>query len=369
MVRARSPRRRSSLWLLLLLLGAAALWPARAQGASSDGLTRSLKRERSALQTLEELAGKVVNNRLELEDLRRQKTSLDWRRGEADRQIKALETRATQRREQIRTRARSLYKLSRGGFARLLIDAEDGRDMARRLSALRLILRRDVQERRLYRRELDQLAGRRAQLRGQRRQHNDLTVRLERQQAQLVQAERRQRQLLGRLTTSRRLQAKLTEELSTQQRRLLRQIATLTYELRFAGGFAASRGKLPAPVHGRVVGVFGRGVDSEHGVEVLRHGLTFRPASRARVRAVARGVARLAGPLAGYGELVLLDHGDGFFSLYGFLGALEVKAGEEVSTGQTVGRAGLDPLTARPALYFELRRKEQPLDPASWIRP
>ena len=76
----------------------------------------------------------------------------------------------------------------------------------------------------------------------------------------------------------------------------------------------------------------------------------------------------MAGPVDGYGQLALLDHGDGFFTLYGFLASVEVKSGEEVKRGQRLGRAGLDPLTGEPALYFEVRRKERPLDPSVWIR-
>jgi murein hydrolase activator len=353
-----------------LILAALLIPPPQALAATGEGkrLTRTLKRERSALRSLEALSSQVVHSGLELEELRRLQAALDYRLGEADRRVKALEKRADQRRVQIRSRTRSLYKLSRGGFARLILDADDGRNVTRRLSALRRILRRDVQERQLYRKELDQLATQRKNLSEQRRKHAALKRRLDQRQAQLQLSKRQQRRLLRRLTSSRRMQAKLYEELTRQQRRLLRQISTLTYELRWAGGFAGRKGRLPRPVRGRVVGVFGRGIDRKHRVEVLRHGLTFRPTRAARVSAVARGVVRMAGPVEGYGRLALLDHGDGFFTLYGFLASVEVKPGEEIKRGQRIGRAGLDPLTGEPGLYFEVRRKERALDPAVWIR-
>jgi septal ring factor EnvC (AmiA/AmiB activator) len=372
-VRIQQPRDLTLMLGLLGLIAAGLLIPSQALAATGEGkqdkrLTRTLKRERSALRALEALSSQVVHSGLELEELQRHQTALDYRLGEADRRVKALEQRSAQRRKQIRSRTRSLYKLSRGGFARLILDAGDGRNVTRRLSALRRILRRDVRERQLYRKELDQLATQRKELDQQRRKHAAIKRRQDQRRTQLKLSKLQQRRLLQRVTASRRMQSKLQEELTRQQRRLLRQISTLTYELRWAGGFAGRKGRLPRPVRGRVVGVFGRGIDRKHRIEVLRHGLTFRPRRAASVKAVARGVVRMAGPVEGYGQLALLDHGDGFFTLYGFLASVAVKTGEEIKHGQRLGRAGLDPLTGEPALYFEVRRKERALDPSVWIR-
>jgi septal ring factor EnvC (AmiA/AmiB activator) len=76
----------------------------------------------------------------------------------------------------------------------------------------------------------------------------------------------------------------------------------------------------------------------------------------------------MSGTLPGYGHVVLLEHGEGYFSLYGFLSDSRVAAGATVPRGGEVGNAGIDPLTGRPAVYFELRHKERALDPAAWIQ-
>ncbi|MCA9673217.1 MAG: peptidoglycan DD-metalloendopeptidase family protein, partial [Myxococcales bacterium] len=69
-----------------------------------------------------------------------------------------------------------------------------------------------------------------------------------------------------------------------------------------------------------------------------------------------------------FGQVVLIDHGDGYFTLTGHLGVLSVKAGQQVAARAELGRAGLDPLSAKPSVYFELRHHQRPLDPSKWLR-
>lgn len=76
---------------------------------------------------------------------------------------------------------------------------------------------------------------------------------------------------------------------------------------------------------------------------------------------------RVAGPLEGYGRLVVIEHSDGYFSLYGFLASTSVSEGQRVRRTAPIGRAGVDPLTGHNAAYFELRHGERPLDPADWL--
>lgn len=354
-----------TLWVVLIvmlsLLGA---------GSASFGLTltRLLRREASVLITLEKLTHRLVHAGRELDDLRHRNQQLRYQVNEASRRIEALEERIAERRHHVRVWTRSLYKLSRGGFIRLLMDRDDGQQLTQGLSATRLILGRDRHEIDLYQRELEQL-HRQKDLLGQKQDRLALaeTERAEKQK-EIVSSRRRQLRLLLSLKRSRGLQEKLAQELDEQQRALVKRITLLSTRAYHAWGFAGLKGKLPRPVGGPIVGVFGRAASQDLGVEVLRHGITIRPVARAKVRSIASGVVRIAGPMKGYGNLVLVEHKDGYFSLYGFLSKVLVEEGDRVKFLGSVGRAGLDPLTGKPALYFELRVKERPLDPAVWLR-
>jgi murein hydrolase activator len=350
--------------------------PATAGGALS-ALTSALRRETSTLATLESLTEWVARTEQDLDEARRHRARLDHQVAEATRRIGALRARSTQRRTQIQQRTRTLYKMSRGGVIRLLLEAVDGEELSTRLSAASLIVRRDVRELELYHAELARLADEQQRLERQRGQQSGLLERLEVKHRELQTARAKQLQALRRLQSSRRQQHQVAEELDQQQRTLLRRIGELSWRLQVAGGFAARKGKLPRPVAGPIVGIFGQftvGVPNdsrnkgERKVEVLRRGLTFRPAGHSPVGAVARGVVRLADVLRGYGNVVLVEHSDAFYTLYGFLSQIQVRDGEEVDKGTVLGRAGLDPLTGRPATYFELRHNAEPLDPVVWLR-
>jgi septal ring factor EnvC (AmiA/AmiB activator) len=366
--------------LTLLLL----LSPVWAGGISS--LTAALRRETSTLATLESLTEWVTRTEQELEEARQRRGEVEHQMTEAERRVKALHERSVQRRQHVQQRVRSIYKMSRGGgMVRLLLEAASGEDLATRVSAAALILRRDARELALYQQELARLALEQRALAEKRAQQRQVVERLEAKHSELRGARANQVKLLRRLQASRRLQHQLAEELDQQQRALLRRVGEITWRLQVAGGFAARKGKLGRPVAGPIIGVFGglalssgelsadRASDEErprshHRVEILRHGLTFRPRGRSPVGAVAPGIVRLAGSLRGYGNVVLVEHSDGYYTLYGFLSQVQVEDGAEVDKGTVLGRAGFDPLTGRAAMYFELRHGAQALDPAVWLR-
>ena len=194
-----------------------------------------------------------------------------------------------------------------------------------------------------------------------------LLDRLEAERLKLSVARAEHLQLLDRLKSSSESLRRLSRSQDHNQRALTRRINRLTARLQQAGGFRKLKGELRAPVSGHVVGRFGR-VRVKGGIELVRHGLTYGCSPRSRVRAVAGGVVRLAEPVQGYGTLVLVEHSREYFSLYGFLARAKVNEGQAVTRGQAIGRAGRDPLTSEPAVYFELRRRERPLDPLAWLR-
>ena len=83
---------------------------------------------------------------------------------------------------------------------------------------------------------------------------------------------------------------------------------------------------------------------------------------------MAAGQVRYAGWFRGYGKLVILDHGEEYFTVSGHLAEIEVEAGDEVSGGQEVGTVGETGSLSGPRLYFEIRRGSEPLDPREWLR-
>ena len=123
---------------------------------------------------------------------------------------------------------------------------------------------------------------------------------------------------------------------------------------------------LPWPVEGSVERPFGRERNPELNAWVIHQGTTFATKVGAPVGAVDAGRVIFAGPFRSHGNVVILDHGDGFFSVYGSLGQILKTKGAAVGSQDTIGTAGGS--QGRGILYLELRRGTQALDPLMWLR-
>lgn len=127
--------------------------------------------------------------------------------------------------------------------------------------------------------------------------------------------------------------------------------------------FAELKGRLPRPLAGKVLLGFGQ----EH-LGRASAGVRIEAARGAQIRAVARGRVAFADWLRGYGQLLILEHGDGYMSLYGRCESLLADEGEWVEAGHVIALAGDSGGAAATGLYFELRLRGQALDPATWWR-
>jgi septal ring factor EnvC (AmiA/AmiB activator) len=128
--------------------------------------------------------------------------------------------------------------------------------------------------------------------------------------------------------------------------------------------FATLKGKLPWPVQGRLAGDFGQ---PRAGGVVKWNGVLLEASAGTAVRAVYHGRVAFADWLPGLGLLVIIDHGGGYMSLYGHNEALLKEAGDWVQPGETIAQVGDTGGAPRPALYFEIRFKGEPVNPHTWI--
>jgi septal ring factor EnvC (AmiA/AmiB activator) len=130
-----------------------------------------------------------------------------------------------------------------------------------------------------------------------------------------------------------------------------------------SGAFASLRGKMNAPVNGKVVARFGAKRD-----EVSWKGVFINTAEGAEVRAVAAGRVVVAKYMRGFGNLVVIAHGTEYLTVYGNNQALLKHVGDAVKAGESIASAGNTGGNEESGLYFELRFQGKALDPASWIK-
>lgn len=272
-------------------------------------------------------------------------------------------------RPDIDTRLAHLYKLGRAGYWRLMLDVDDLRTMGRAYrtaSALSHIDRERVEE---HKKALTALAGERSALEARARDLKSLQDKGARARAALDKAVASRRLLVESIDARRDLNAQLTGELQGAQQRLQASIGQL-----YTGGgepvglpLRPFRGAVPWPARGGVARAFGRQPTARFGSTAVRNGIELSVAEGQPVRAVHEGIVAFADQFTGYGNLVIIEHGDKAYSLYGFLNSLQVGRGDRVEPQAELGLSGRNPAGA-PALYFELRIDGTAVDPLQWLK-
>ncbi len=211
----------------------------------------------------------------------------------------------------------------------------------------------------------------------------ELGSELEVQDAKLAELEKQQRTQLATLETAREKRSQVLASLEAQSHsraqslerlkdeqagleRLLRELraAMARFPVEGNDAFTRLRGKLSWPVSGQLLARFG---DARAG-GVRWDGVLVATERGTPVKAVCAGRVIYADWLPGLGLLAIVDHGDGYLSLYGHNDRLLKAAGEEVAAGDAIAAAGDSGGSSRPELYFEIRKGGKPVDPRPWFR-
>ncbi|MFH1618479.1 MAG: peptidoglycan DD-metalloendopeptidase family protein, partial [bacterium] len=133
------------------------------------------------------------------------------------------------------------------------------------------------------------------------------------------------------------------------------------------------RNSLQWPVQGRVISSFGKEEVPALKTWLVREGIRIKTAGRAQVRSILDGKVIYAGPFRSYGKVVIMDHKEGFFTVFGLLGKISVKKDEWLEAGSVIGISGPDTQTldsrssGGSALYFEIRSGADAVNPINWL--
>ena len=284
-------------------------------------------------------------------------------------QANVLELRLDQQRLQLAALLRSAYVLGRHEQLKLLLAQDQMRDLSRVL-----VYQRYIQNDRKTRVEqlLRELSGLATVMTTIRDKKSSLEQSRAQQQARLaaLDAERTERakvlQQIDRQFSSRaeRITMLGRDEKHTQQfiQRLQGVLADIPSSIEDSRPFSTRKGQLSKPLSGTVLTGFGaKFADGRRSEGILIAGTPGAP-----VRAIAAGRVAFSDWLKGYGLLLIMDHGDGWLSLYAGNDALLREVGDWVQSGEPIANVGSSGGQGRAALYFELRNKGQPVDPDSW---
>ena len=270
-------------------------------------------------------------------------------------------------RPELNARLVDVYKLGRPGYARVMLGVSTLRDAARAARLVSALAGQDQRRVQAFRASIVRLAASRSTLEQQSTRLQGLQADA-RKAADLATAAAASRERFVRDLDERRdLNAQLLGELEAARDKLEKAIASSTLIDPVLLPLKAFRGELDRPVAGKVVARFGEARRGRADTGALQNGVEFETIDGAPVRAIHEGRVTYADVFAGFGQLVIIDHGALAFSLYGYLGTMTVGKGASISAGQPIGSSGRTP-GGNPAVYFELRIDGHPVDPLQWLK-
>lgn len=274
-------------------------------------------------------------------------------------------------------------------FVRVALSGEDLADAARRLQYLAYVSRAAARVLDAHRAGLAELAALRQGSEAKAAELAAIEARSRAEREQLLKERRERRRVLDRIAAEMRDTKKRMQALVADANRLSRLIEEIGKVLQARPGagfrqaapaasrgtaeapgdaqsapFSALKGRLRTPVRGELIGRFGA---QQAGSAGYRKGVFIRTAESERVRAVAPGRVVYADWMRGFGNLLIVDHGEGFLSIYGNNESLLKQTGDPVTLGEPLAIAGQSGGNEQTGLYFELRHLGKPFDPIGWV--
>lgn len=340
--------------------------------ATRERVVAHEQQERDILQLLEQIDRGVEALRDDVRRSERRAARAQEDLAHVEDRLETVRTSLASTRRAMSRRAVALYKTGEIGPLRVLFASVDLQQMLSKMWTLERLLRYDAGLVSRYTLEHERLlaieeeAARALLARDAARQRLDV------RSAALAQERVARRELLERVRDDRSQERSLLVELERAARALEETLARLgdadVPEAELDGArFAGQQGQLARPVDGEVRARFGRVVDDEYQTETFRNGIEIAAVAGESVRAVAKGQVRFAGWFRGYGKIVIVDHGGGYFTVSGHLADIYVEVGDVVDAGDTLGSVGDTGSLGGPGLYFEVRSGRESLDPAQWL--
>lgn len=390
---------------LALILCFAATSPGADVKKQLQGVTKEIREKKQlinkTIQVESRVSGELARIEASLKEKEASLSSLDRDLSLAERgiehtrrEIDTVQREAEARRLLVQKRLVAIYKAGEVGNIRIFFSSESFPQMLENLRYMKAVLESDRRMVAAYNERLDRLKELKRRLDAEARRKEVLKSDVESRKRQIEEEKARRATLLLQIredkkkyqaslreleANSRRLQA-IVERLEAASRKRYTQkdrkqrgkehapVAEPSVPVPSTGGFASQKGRLSMPTQGRIVGSFGRHKHPEFNSYTNSNGIWIAASNGADVRAIYDGNVVFADYFKGYGNMVIVDHGGGFFSLYAHNSRVLKRAGAQVVRNEVLASVGDVDSTRGPVLYFEIRYQGKPIDPMPWVR-
>jgi len=329
---------------------------------------RAAERDRITAD-LQEAEVRISQQRIQLAELERQRDFSEKRIAELEAGVRAREAELDEETRLLATQVRAAYTNGRQERVKLLLNQHDPASVGRMMTYYRYLSEHRGMNIATVNEHLAELARLHDEAAKERDRLTALAAARQAELDRLNGAQQKRRELLAALATRIQQEGEEIGRLAAEEKDLTRLIAELTsilsdYPITSDAPFAELKGGLTWPVAGTLLHDFGQ---PRAGGGLKWNGVVLAAPRGSEVRAVYHGRVVFTDWLAGLGLLVIVDHGEGYMTLYGYNETTLKSTGDWVAPGDVIATVGDSGGQARAGLYFEIRQGAKPVNPRTWI--
>ncbi len=328
------------------------------------------QRESSILTDLERTNRQLSIVEAELRKYRKRLMGTESNISKVEAEISMNSSNIERQREWINRKLRAMQKYGHTtDIVMLFLSADDISQLMRSGKSLQYITVHEHSVLNTYKANLEGLQEKDKQLTALKTELVKNKEKVKAEEASLAEKKKDKEMLLVSIKKEKFSYTKMLKELKNASKRLLEIIRETEKADTFSSvGLSKLKGKLPWPVEGKVAIPYGSQKDPQFNTPIFRSGAYIESGSDSFAKAVYNGKVVFAEWFKGYGQLVIINHGDGYHTLYGSLSEIFTTVGDIIKVKQIIGRVGNSGILNAPGLYFELRYKGKPLDPLQWLK-
>ena len=307
--------------------------------------------------------------------LGREMTRIEKKINETTRASDSLKQQIQANEQYVAHRMVALYKLNWMGKFHILASAESLHELLQRKTAIERILDYDQKVIEALVDSQSSLKKVQSQLERHRDAKRQRAAEYQKQIERMANERAKRTSLLARVRKEKSAQLLAIESLEKAARNLDRKIKNLNTQLNtlvpneYSGRepFRSYKGLLKMPVKGRIISLFGKFKNTQFNTVNFRSGIEIQTERGEPIQAVYDGKILYADWFKGYGNMIIIDHGDNYYTVYGHIEEAFKTAGDAVEAGEVMATAGDTGSISGPKLYFEIRHHGKPLDPMQWL--
>ena len=328
-----------------------------------EKIRQSSEKEVSLLGELQQIDEKLNAGKKKLAELKRELAKRHTLLAEKTRELDHISRTREKVRLHLEKRLRSFYLMGKTGFFNVAFSRKNLPELMLFDDAYKQMLQYDQEIITRYRRTISDLKQTKQDIELQKNILADLVRQAEKEERALQAVREEKTRLLTRIRSKKILYERAVREMQRAEHDLTAAIARLLQEKRNQQrGFLLNKGRLQGPVEGKIVARFGDMVDNSPCKGIIIHTWEDSP-----VVSIFTGNVIFAGYRLGYGNMVIIDHGLGYYTITAHLDDIVVNKGDRVLGGEQIGTTGDIATLFSKGLYFEIRKNSTPVDPLKWL--